>query len=34
MAAIYARWIRAGKLTIEDVPEHWRAAVAEALLNE
>lgn len=32
MAAIYARWIRAGKLTIEGVPEHWRAEV-EVLLD-
>lgn len=33
MAAIYARWIRAGRLTIEDVPDRWRAEV-EALLSD
>lgn len=33
MAQIYARWIRAGRLTIEDVPEHWREEVA-ALLGQ
>ena len=32
MAAIYARWIRACRLTIEDVPERWRAEV-EVLLD-
>lgn len=31
MAKIYARSIKAGKMTIEDVPERWRAEV-EALL--
>ncbi len=33
MAKIYARWIRAGKITIDDVPERWKAAV-QALLDE
>ena len=33
MAAIYARWIKAGKMTLEDVPEKWRDQV-EALLEE
>lgn len=33
MAKIYARWIRAGKITIDDVPERWKAAV-QALLSE
>lgn len=33
MAAIYARWIRAGRLTIEEVPERWRGEV-EALLGD
>lgn len=33
MAKIYARWIRAGKITIDDVPERWKAAV-QALLGE
>ncbi len=31
MAAIYARWIKAGKMTLTDVPERWRAHVAEML---
>lgn len=26
MGAIYGRQIRAGKITMEDVPERWRAA--------
>ena len=24
MVAIYVRWIKAGKMTIDDVPERWR----------
>lgn len=28
MVAIYVRWIKAGRMTIEDVPERWREAVA------
>ncbi len=28
MAKIYARWIQEGRLTLADVPERWRAAVA------
>ena len=32
MAKIYYRRIIAGEMTIEDVPERWRAEV-EALLN-
>lgn len=31
MAAIYARWIQARKMTLADVPERWRAQVAEML---
>lgn len=31
MVAIYVRWIKAGKMTIDDVPTRWREAVAEAL---
>lgn len=27
MAAIYARWIRAGKMTLDQVPERWRDEV-------
>lgn len=33
MAKIYARKIREGKMTIDDVPTRWRAEV-EALLAE
>ena len=33
MAKIYARKIREGRMTIDDVPERWRAEV-EALLAE
>ena len=32
MAKIYYRKIKAGSMTIEQVPEHWRAAV-QALLD-
>lgn len=31
MVAIYVRWIKAGKMTIEDVPDKWREAVREVL---
>ena len=31
MVAIYVRWIKAGRMTIEDVPEKWREEVAAAL---
>lgn len=33
MVAIYVRWIKAGKMTIEDVPEKWREDVRKALEN-
>ena len=33
MAKIYARRIKAGKMTIDDVPERWKEAV-EKLLEE
>lgn len=33
MAKIYARWIKNGKITIDDVPARWRDEV-EKLLNE
>ena len=29
MVAIYVRWIQAGRMTLEDVPEKWRDEVAE-----
>ena len=31
MASIYVRWIRAGRMTIEQVPERWREDVQAAL---
>lgn len=31
MAAIYVRWIKAGKMTIDDVPERWREEVKTVL---
>jgi hypothetical protein len=31
MVAVYVRMIRAGKMTIDDVPQRWRKAVEEAL---
>jgi len=31
MVKIYVRRIRAGLMTLEDVPERWRQAVREAL---
>lgn len=34
MVNFYVKRIRAGKMTLEEVPERWREAVAEALENE
>lgn len=34
MVAIYVRWIKAGRITLEDVPEKWREAVREKLAAE
>jgi len=31
MVRIYCRRIKAGQMTIDDVPERWREAVREAL---
>lgn len=31
MVAIYIRWIKAGKMTLEAVPEKWREEVRGAL---
>lgn len=31
MVKIYVRQIKAGKMTLEEVPEKWREAVREAL---
>lgn len=33
MVKIYIRKILEGKMTIDDVPEHWREEVREALEN-
>ena len=32
MVAIYVRWIKAGKMTLADVPEKWREAVRKELM--
>lgn len=34
MVAIYLRWINAGRMTLVDVPEHWRAEVESKLQEE
>jgi len=34
MIKIYVKYIKQGLITIEDVPERWRAAVEEALKEE
>lgn len=31
MVALYVRWIKAGKMTINEVPARWREAVRVAL---
>lgn len=31
MVNIYVRWIQQGRLTVEDVPERWRAEVERKL---
>ena len=31
MAAIYVRWIKAGRMTLEEVPPKWRDDVAALL---
>lgn len=31
MVAIYVRWIKAGRMTIEDVPIKWREEVRKTL---
>lgn len=33
MVKIYVRMIQAGKMTLEEVPERWREAVREALIQ-
>ena len=34
MAKIYVRKIRAGQMTLEEVPERWREEVRRMLLEE
>ena len=34
MAKLYVKRIKAGKMTIEDVPEHWRDEVRRMLEEE
>ena len=34
MVAFYVRRIKAGKMTLEEVPERWREAVRKALEDE
>ena len=31
MVNIYVRWIKAGRMTVEQVPEHWQEAVRAAM---
>lgn len=31
MAAIYVRWILAGRMSVEDVPDRWREEVSAML---
>lgn len=31
MAKIYVRWIKAGRMTIDNVPERWREEVRKLL---
>lgn len=34
MAAIYVRWIQAGRMTLDDVPERWWVEVEAMLAPE
>ena len=31
MVNIYVRWIKAGRMKVEQVPEHWQEAVRAAM---
>ncbi len=31
MVAIYVRWIKAGRMSVDDVPEKWREEVRRVL---
>lgn len=33
MVDIYVRWIKAGRMTLDAVPERWRSAVADELMK-
>lgn len=34
MVKIYVRMIRAGRMTLDDVPERWREEVAAAMVEK
>lgn len=34
MVMIYVRWIKAGKMTLKEVPSKWRDAVEEMINKE
>lgn len=34
MVKLYVKMIKAGKMTIDEVPEKWREEVRRALVNE
>ena len=34
MVAIYVRWIKSGRMTLDDVPDKWREAVKTTLESE
>ncbi len=34
MVDIYVRWIKAGKMSIDDVPVRWRSAVENKLSED
>ena len=34
MVKLYVKKIKAGEMTLDQVPEHWREAVREALDND
>lgn len=34
MVAIYVRWIKSGKLTLDEVPAKWRGEVAAQIGKE
>lgn len=34
MVAIYVRWIKAGRMSVDQVPTLWREKVREVLVNK